>query len=139
MKLHTVALSAIAMTMAVSTGALAQNASLNPISGNVRLGAGFTPDPYRIDLVAGGTYDASNLTASLGVAAPHAYIENRSAELLSQEIRDAEQAHLVIEDFGCRTAQLATNLASATLGWNEPRLATAAGDVETLTELLGEK
>lgn len=56
--------------------------------------------------------------------------------LLSQEIRDAEQAHLVIEDFGCRTAQLATNLATTTLGWNEPRLATAAGDVESLTELL---
>lgn len=59
--------------------------------------------------------------------------------LLSQEIRDAEQAHLVIEDFGCRDAQVATNLTNTTLGWNEPRLATAAGDVETLTALLGKQ
>jgi len=64
MKLHTVALSAIAMTMAVSTGALAQNASLNPISGNVRLGAGFTPDPYRVSVYAGGGTDASRLSSS---------------------------------------------------------------------------
>ncbi|HXH16235.1 MAG TPA: TonB-dependent receptor [Sphingomonas sp.] len=35
----------------------------------------------------GSTYDASILASSLGVAAPLAYIERRSAELLSQEVR----------------------------------------------------
>lgn len=64
MKLHTVALSAIAMTMACSTGAMAQNASLDPISGNVRLNAGFTPDPYRVSVIAGGGTDASRLSSS---------------------------------------------------------------------------
>lgn len=64
MKLHTVALSAIALTLACSTWAMAQNARLNPISGNVRLNAGFTPDPYRVSVYAGGGTDASRLSSS---------------------------------------------------------------------------
>lgn len=59
--------------------------------------------------------------------------------VLSQEIRDAEQAHLVIEDFGCNTAQLATNLANSTLGWNEPRLDTPDGTITALNALPPER
>ncbi|MDD1450404.1 hypothetical protein NHF48_004400 [Sphingomonas sp. H160509] len=40
-----------------------------------------------VDQEFGSTYDASILASSLGVASPVAYIEDRSARLLSQEVR----------------------------------------------------
>ncbi|MFJ6025749.1 peptidase S1 [Brevundimonas sp. NPDC092305] len=52
---------ALAITLAaVSTPELAaaQNASLNAISGSIRLRSGFTPDPYRASVTAGGGIDA---------------------------------------------------------------------------------
>ncbi len=40
-----------------------------------------------VDQAFGSTYDASILAPSLGVSAPVAYVEDRSAHLLSQEVR----------------------------------------------------
>jgi hypothetical protein len=50
-----------AVAVAVSAPALAQDASLEPVFGSVTLKAGFTPDPRNVDIVAGGTEDASHL------------------------------------------------------------------------------
>lgn len=41
--------------------ASAQNASLNPNSGQVELRAGFSPDPYTVSVVAGGSLDGNRL------------------------------------------------------------------------------
>ena len=56
-------ISALVAVCAMSTGApaFAQNASLDPNFGSVSLSAGFTPDPYSVDVVAGGDRDASRL------------------------------------------------------------------------------
>ena len=44
---------------ALTTGsASAQTASLRPNFGSVRLGAGFTPDPYTVSIYGGGSIDA---------------------------------------------------------------------------------
>lgn len=37
---------------------LAQNAGLKPNFGSIRLSTGFTPDPYTVDIYAGGSIDA---------------------------------------------------------------------------------
>jgi hypothetical protein len=41
--------------------ALAQNTSARPNFGSVTLNSGFTPDPYSVNVVAGGSLDASRL------------------------------------------------------------------------------
>jgi hypothetical protein len=50
-----------AAVLAAGAPALAQDASLDPVFGSVNLRAGFTPDPRSVDIVAGGTEDASKL------------------------------------------------------------------------------
>lgn len=50
--------------MASSQGVAAQNASLAPNSGQVQLRSGFTPDPYTVEVVAGGNQDGSRLPGS---------------------------------------------------------------------------
>jgi len=42
----------------------AQNAGLNPNSGQVALRSGFTPDPYTVQVVAGGNQDGNRLPGS---------------------------------------------------------------------------
>ena len=49
------ALAAAALSPAV---AHAQNAGLTANFGEIRLNAGFTPDPYRVSITAGGSIDA---------------------------------------------------------------------------------
>ena len=49
---------ALAATLAAPTVAAAQNARLTANFGEVRLNAGFTPDPHRVDLTAGGSINA---------------------------------------------------------------------------------
>jgi hypothetical protein len=49
---------ALVATLAAPGLAAAQNSGLTANFGEVRLNAGFTPDPYRIDLTAGGSIDA---------------------------------------------------------------------------------
>tara|TARA_R110000782_G_scaffold235682_1_gene321705 strand:+ start:144 stop:611 length:468 start_codon:yes stop_codon:yes gene_type:complete len=49
---------ALAATMAVPGAALAQNAGLRANFGEISLRAGFTPDPYRVSMAAGGGIDA---------------------------------------------------------------------------------
>lgn len=49
---------ALAAALAVPGMAAAQNANLTANYGEIRLQAGFTPDPYRVELTAGGGIDA---------------------------------------------------------------------------------
>lgn len=42
--------------------AIAQNVGANPLYGTVSLTAGFTPDPYPVDVMPGGTTNATNLS-----------------------------------------------------------------------------
>lgn len=58
---------ALAAAVALPGIALAQNAGLTANFGEVRLNAGFTPDPHRVSLTAGGSIDAysdTNLPAA---------------------------------------------------------------------------
>ena len=58
---------ALAATLALPAAAAAQNANLAANFGEVRLSAGFTPDPHRVSLTAGGSIDAytdTNLPAA---------------------------------------------------------------------------
>ncbi|WP_212612146.1 hypothetical protein [Sphingomonas lacunae] len=47
--------------IAVASPAAAQNAGLTANSGEITLNAGFTPDPYRVSLVSGGSIDGGAL------------------------------------------------------------------------------
>jgi len=49
---------------ALAGAASAQNFSLNPAYGTVNLSGGFTPDPYIINLQAGGNISARNISSS---------------------------------------------------------------------------
>lgn len=49
---------AVAAALSVPGIAAAQNAGLPANFGQIRLSAGFTPDPYRVNLTAGGSIDA---------------------------------------------------------------------------------
>lgn len=53
-----------ALAMFTAGSAVAQDFSLNPTYGTVNLTAGFTPDPYTVDLQSGGSIDASTLSSS---------------------------------------------------------------------------
>lgn len=57
-------LALVAALTATAAPAVAQDASQNANFGARRLSAGFTPDPYSIDVVAGGSIDASRLGGS---------------------------------------------------------------------------
>lgn len=49
---------------ALALPAFAQDASLTANYGEIRLSAGFTPDPYRVQITAGGGVDGSRLPGS---------------------------------------------------------------------------
>lgn len=49
------------LVVAAATPGFAQDSSLRAITGEVRLNSGFTPDPMRVNVVAGGSIDASRL------------------------------------------------------------------------------
>ena len=49
---------ALAAALALPGAALAQNVGLTANYGEIRLNAGFTPDPYRVNLTAGGSINA---------------------------------------------------------------------------------
>lgn len=49
---------AVAATMTAPGAALAQNAGLTANFGEISLRTGFTPDPYRVSMAAGGNIDA---------------------------------------------------------------------------------
>jgi hypothetical protein len=56
---------AAAMAAIATAGvAVAQNYSLNPTYGVVNLAAGFTPDPYVVNVASGGSVNAQSLSAS---------------------------------------------------------------------------
>jgi hypothetical protein len=58
-------LAAGAAVLAVAaSSAVAQNYNLNPTYGTAALNAGFTPDPYVVNVQSGGNIDASNLSSS---------------------------------------------------------------------------
>lgn len=54
-------LAAVAALLLAVPGAHAQDTTATATYGSVRLSSGFTPDPHRVDLTAGGTIDASRL------------------------------------------------------------------------------
>lgn len=60
MKKLTISLIAV-VTLAISGWAAAQDWSLDPAFGTFDLATGFTPDPQALELVAGGSIDASSL------------------------------------------------------------------------------
>lgn len=49
------------LALAIATPAAAQDMGANPSYGTVELNAGFTPDPYQVNVSAGGNTDASNI------------------------------------------------------------------------------
>ena len=54
-----------AALVAVASGAAyAQNYSLNPLYGTVNLTAGYTPDPYVVNVTSGGPRNAANVSPS---------------------------------------------------------------------------
>ena len=54
-----------ALAAVASAGiATAQNYSLNPTYGTVNLNAGYTPDPYVVNVQSGGSQNAQNLSSS---------------------------------------------------------------------------
>lgn len=63
MKTTFTALTAAALLL-LPGAALAQNAGLNANFGSANLRAGFTPDPYRVQVVAGGSLSANALPGS---------------------------------------------------------------------------
>ncbi|MEO1039082.1 MAG: peptidase S1 [Pseudomonadota bacterium] len=48
----------ICLALATVQPALAQDASLSPVSGSAALASGFTPDPYEVEIQSGGALDA---------------------------------------------------------------------------------
>lgn len=58
------AASAAIAAVALAGVAVAQNYSLNPHFGTVNLSAGFTPDPYVVNVASGGRNDASQTVSS---------------------------------------------------------------------------
>lgn len=57
-------LAALAALAAFASPAAAQNASLTANFGEINLSAGFTPDPYRVQITAGGSIDGGRLPGS---------------------------------------------------------------------------
>ncbi len=51
----------VAMLAVISVAAMAQDWEAEPTFGSVELESGFTPDPYEVEIIAGGSNDASNL------------------------------------------------------------------------------
>ena len=54
---------ATASVALMAGGALAQNYSAPPTYGSVNLNAGFTPDPYNVNITSGGSIAASNVSS----------------------------------------------------------------------------
>jgi hypothetical protein len=52
-----------AAAVAIAAPAAAQDFSQSPTYGTVSLSAGFTPDPRRVNVVAGGSNEASNISS----------------------------------------------------------------------------
>ena len=65
---HLISVAALAAALLAAPGmAAAQDSNLTANFGEIRLSAGFTPDPHRVDLTAGGSIDAytdTNLPAA---------------------------------------------------------------------------
>lgn len=56
--------------------------------------------------------------------------------LVSQEVRDGEQSHLVIDEFGCNDVHFASNLAYDTLPWTAPAMTPTQSDLAALVALV---
>lgn len=58
------ATAAVLVLACIAGSAAAQDASRTATYGEIRLGAGFTPDPYTVNIQAGGTINGSHLPGS---------------------------------------------------------------------------
>ena len=72
-------LTAAAAVSVMAFAAEAQNYSLSPTYGSVSLNSGFTPDPYVINVQAGGSLSASNVGCSGYIANAPDFRVNYSA------------------------------------------------------------
>ena len=70
-----IAVAAVALTAGVAS---AQNWQATPTYGNVRLASGFQPDPYNVNVVAGGQINSG---AALGAACPGFIANNPDFDL----------------------------------------------------------
>lgn len=61
MKSFVILATTAALVALTSSPALAQNAGLTANAGEIRLNAGFTPDPYTVSVVAGGSINGGAL------------------------------------------------------------------------------
>ncbi|MGP9819020.1 hypothetical protein ACTZWW_03305 [Salinarimonas sp. NSM] len=87
---------------AVVGGAVAQDFSRNPAFGTYRLGAGFTPDPYTINVRAGGQRNAGALGSGCAGSianSPDVRLHYQSGSFpLSFRVRSGSDTTLVIND-----------------------------------------
>ena len=59
--------------------------------------------------------------------------------LLAHEVRDGEQAHAVIDEFGCGDVRLAENLAVDSLAFAAPTWTSAPGTAKALSQLVNQE
>ncbi|GGK48072.1 peptidase S1 [Salinarimonas ramus] len=88
--------------LAVTVPVVAQNYNRNPAFGTFRLGAGFSPDPYSINVRAGGTRNAAQLGSACAGSiadAPDVRIQYQAGSFpLSFTVRSNSDTTLVIND-----------------------------------------
>ena len=93
------ALALLAFVATATSQAGAQDVSLSPTYGDVNLAAGFTPDPHRIELTAGGSNPIRKGDCSYGNAADapdvDLYWEGNGGTLYIYVIGDADTTLLV--------------------------------------------
>ncbi|MFN3686740.1 hypothetical protein [Salinarimonas sp.] len=92
----------LGVTCLVALPGSAQNFNRNPAFGTHDLAAGFEPDPYRIDVRAGGSRDASTLGSACSGSiadAPDVRINYRAGDFpLSFTVRSRVDTTLVVND-----------------------------------------
>lgn len=87
----------------LATSAQAQDWRGTPVYGSVRLSAGFTPDPHKLSVTAGGSIDASRINASdcVGrIGGNPDYVLNYTADDMPLYIRATsdEDTSLIVRD-----------------------------------------
>jgi hypothetical protein len=86
-------ITAVAAVGMVAVSAHAQNVSLSPTYGTISLASGFSPDPYVVELEAGGSISASNIGCTGYIAnAPDLRLNYRASEGLPLIISVSSEA-----------------------------------------------
>ncbi|WP_421861072.1 peptidase S1 [Oceanicaulis sp.] len=86
-------ITAVAAVGMIAVSAHAQNVSLSPTYGTISLNSGFSPDPYVVELEAGGSISASNIGCTGYIAnAPDLRLNYRASEGLPLIISVSSEA-----------------------------------------------